>query len=156
MSLPTLHIVLHEPEIAENTGNIGRTCVAIGAKLWLVRPLGFRLDQRRLRRAGMDYWDRLDWEAVDDWRALQSRLPMPRPWLLSKSASQLYTEVRYAPGDVLVFGSESRGLPDRLLSEQRDRVLRIPMRAEARSINLSVAAAVAAYEAVRQIAEQSG
>ena len=146
-----LHIVLHQPEIPDNTGNIGRTCVALGAKLWLVRPLGFRMDDRHLRRAGLDYWQHLDWEAVDDWSALLERLPGCRPWLFTKRAETIYSQAAFSPGDVLVFGSESRGLPDSLVESHRDRCLRIPMAAEARSLNLSVAVAIAAYEARRQV-----
>ena len=146
----SLHIVLVEPEIPLNTGSVGRTCVAIGAKLWLVRPLGFRLDDRRLRRAGLDYWQHLDWEAVDDWPALEARLAGRRAWLLSKTAARSYTEARFAAGDWLVFGSESRGLPPSIIAAGGDRCLRIPMRPEARSLNLSVSVAVVAYEALRQ------
>jgi tRNA (cytidine/uridine-2'-O-)-methyltransferase len=145
------HIVLFEPEIAANTGAVGRTCVALGAKLWLVRPLGFQIEDRHLRRTGMDYWEHLDWEAVDDWKELLRKLPDCRPWFFSKTARRSYTEAVYAENDVLVFGSESRGLPPSLLEEHADRCLRIPMQAHARSLNLSVSAAVAAYEARRQI-----
>ncbi len=133
-----LHIVLHQPEIPDNTGNVGRTCVALGAKLWLVRPLGFRLDNRHLRRAGLDYWQHLDWEAVDDWSALLARLPGRRPWFFTKRAATIYSEAAFSPGDVLVFGSESQGLPGSLLESYSDRCLRIPMAAEARSLNLAV------------------
>jgi tRNA (cytidine/uridine-2'-O-)-methyltransferase len=147
---PLLHIVLHRPEIPDNTGNIGRTCVALGAKLWLVRPLGFRMDNRHLRRAGLDYWQHLDWEAVDDWSALLERLPGCRPWLLTKHAVKTYTQAAFSPGDVLVFGSESEGLPKSLLEADPDRCLRIPMAAAARSLNLAVSVAVAAFEARRQ------
>jgi tRNA (cytidine/uridine-2'-O-)-methyltransferase len=146
------HIVLHQPEIPDNTGNVGRTCVAVGAKLWLVRPLGFRMDDRRLRRAGLDYWQYLDWEAVDDWPALMSRFSGSRLWFFTKHAARVYTEAAFASGDALVFGSESQGLPRRLLEEHADRCLRIPMAAEARSLNLAASVAVAAYEAVRQCA----
>ncbi|MGA2034444.1 MAG: tRNA (cytidine(34)-2'-O)-methyltransferase [Thermoguttaceae bacterium] len=145
-----MHIVLHQPEIPANTGNVGRTCVALGAKLWLVRPLAFRLDDRRLRRAGLDYWQHLQWEVVDDWATLWRQLPERRPWLLSKTAALCYTSVQFFPGDVLVFGSETQGLPPSLLHENPDRCLRIPMRAEARSLNLSVSVAVVAFEALRQ------
>ena len=147
---PLLNVVLHQPEIAENTGNVGRTCVALGAKLWLVRPLGFRLDDRRLRRAGLDYWQYLDWEAVDDWPALVNRLPERRLWFFTKHAARAYTDAVLAPGDGLVFGSESQGLPASLLGSYPDRCLRIPMRPEARSLNLAVSVAVAAFEALRQ------
>ena len=146
---PRLHIVLHQPEIPYNTGSVGRTCVAVGAKLWLVRPLGFRLDDYYLRRAGLDYWEHLVWEAVDDWPSLASRLPRS-PWLFTKTAPTPYTAVAYEPGDVLVFGSESRGLPPTLLDEHSPRTLRIPIRPEVRSLNLSNSVAIAAYEALRQ------
>ena len=116
MDEPILHIVLYEPEIPHNAGAVGRTCVALGAKLWMVRPLGFRVDDRRLRRAGLDYWEHLVWEAVDDWDVLLRRLPGGAAWFFSKTAGAVYTDVRFQPGDVLVFGSESRGLPGRLLS----------------------------------------
>jgi tRNA (cytidine/uridine-2'-O-)-methyltransferase len=146
-----LHIVLNEPEIAENTGNIGRTCVALGAKLWLVRPLGFRLDQRRLRRAGLDYWEHLDWEAADNWDDLLRRMPTAgRLWFFSKTAQRLYTEADFQADDKLVFGSESRGLPPALLASDAERLLRIPMCEQARSLNLAVAVGVVAYEATRQ------
>jgi tRNA (cytidine/uridine-2'-O-)-methyltransferase len=147
---PVLHVVLFEPEIPHNTGSVGRTCVAVGAKLWLVRPLGFRVDDYYLRRAGLDYWEHLAWEVVDDWEALTGRLPPRRPWFFSKTAERSYTSVRYEPGDVLVFGRESQGLPPWLLEPNRDRALRVPIRPEARSLNLSNCAAVALFEARRQ------
>jgi tRNA (cytidine/uridine-2'-O-)-methyltransferase len=147
---PCLHIVLHQPEIPYNTGSVGRTCVAVGAKLWLVRPLGFRLDDYYLRRAGLDYWEHLEFEVVDDWAALTARLPPRKPWLLTKTATNIYTAPRYEPGEVFVFGSESQGLPPRLLHEHRERTLRIPIRPEVRSLNLSNSVAIVAYEALRQ------
>lgn len=150
MDPPTLHIVLYEPEIPFNTGAIGRTCVALGARLWLVRPLGFRLDDRRLRRAGLDYWQHLQWEATDDWNSVVERLPQQTPWFFSKMAQQLYTRARFARGDILVFGSETSGLPPSLLQSHADRCLKIPMRPEARSLNLAASVAIVAYEARRQ------
>ncbi len=147
---PLLHIVLHQPEIPQNTGNIGRSCVAIGAKLWLVRPLGYRIDARQLRRAGLDYWQHLEWEVVNDWRALTERLPALSHWYFSKLADRSYLSAEYARGDVLVFGSETAGLPPSI-REDRDRALRIPIRSEVRSLNLGSAAAVAMFEAKRQI-----
>ncbi len=147
---PCLHIVLYQPEIPYNTGSVGRTCVAIGAKLWLVRPLGFRLDDYYLRRAGLDYWERLNCEAVDDWQSLIARLPPREPWLFTKTAERLYTEPRYQPGDIMVFGSESQGLPPLLLHKFAERTLRIPIRSQVRSLNLSNSVAIAAYEAIRQ------
>lgn len=147
---PLLHIVLHEPEIPYNTGSVGRTCVAAGCKLWLVRPLGFRVDDYYLRRAGLDYWEHLEWEVVDDWMALLSRLPLRPPYLFTKTASRSYAAVHYQTGDILVFGSESRGLPPSLLEEHRERSVRVPIRAEARSLNLSNTVAIAVFEARRQ------
>ncbi len=147
---PRLHIVLYQPEIPYNTGSVGRTCVAIGAKLWLVRPLGFRVDDYHLRRAGMDYWQHLEWEAVDDWAALCLHLPADRHWYFSKKAAGSYVDARFAEGDVLVFGRESLGLPDEILAQRPNRCLRIPTRTEVRSLNLSNTVAVAGYEALRQ------
>jgi tRNA (cytidine/uridine-2'-O-)-methyltransferase len=150
MNHSQLNLVLHQPEIAYNTGSVGRTCVGLGAKLWLVRPLGFQIDDRRLRRAGMDYWDHLEWEAVADWDALVQRLQGRQFWFFTKTAERHYTDATFRPGDVLVFGSESNGLPRTILEPNPEACLRIPIRPEARSLNLSVAAAVAAFEAHRQ------
>jgi tRNA (cytidine/uridine-2'-O-)-methyltransferase len=147
---PILHVVLYQPEIPHNTGSVGRTCVAVGAKLWLVRPLGFRVDDYYLRRAGLDYWEHLEWEVVDDWAALIERLPGTQPWLFTKTAERAYTSVAYERGDVLVFGCESNGLPSSLLEQYASRTLRIPIRSQVRSLNLSNSVAVALYEARRQ------
>jgi tRNA (cytidine/uridine-2'-O-)-methyltransferase len=147
---PLLHVVLYQPEIPYNTGSVGRTCVAAGAKLWLVRPLGFRIDDYYLRRAGLDYWEHLEWEAVDDWPALLARLEGRAFWYFTKKAKRSYIAARFAEGDVFVFGSESQGLPEPLLDAHRDRQLRIPLRPQARSLNLSNAVAVATFEALRQ------
>ncbi len=108
---PLLHVVLFQPEIPYNTGSVGRTCVAIGAKLWLVRPLGFRVDDYYLRRAGLDYWQHLAWEVVDDWAALTARLDESRFWFFTKRGSSDYRTAAYNAGDVFVFGRESNGLP---------------------------------------------
>jgi tRNA (cytidine/uridine-2'-O-)-methyltransferase len=148
---PRLNVVLHQPEIPYNTGSVGRTCVAVGAKLWLVRPLGFRVDDYYLRRAGLDYWEHLEWQVVENWDELVSALPGVRRWLFTKKAQRSYLDVEFRPSDVLVFGSESTGLPDSLLdSHPIDSQIRIPTRAEVRSLNLSNAVAVASYEALRQ------
>ena len=144
-------MVLLEPEIALNTGSIGRTCVAAGAKLWLVRPLGFHLDDRHLRRAGLDYWEHLTWRVVDRLDDVVKALGRDRLWSFSTKGTRTYTHARFLPGDTLIFGPESRGLPERWLSEQSERVLRIPIRPEARSLNLANAVAVAVFEAVRQM-----
>ncbi len=148
---PPLHIVLHQPEIPQNTGNIGRTCVALGAKLWIVRPTGFRLDSTQLRRAGMDYWQHLDWEDVAHWSELTERLPTGRIWLVTRFGQRRYCDVRYEHGDALVFGSESSGLPESLRKTMHDRCLAIPMRSQARSLNLATAVGIVAYEAARQL-----
>jgi tRNA (cytidine/uridine-2'-O-)-methyltransferase len=147
---PVLHIVLHQPEIPYNTGSVGRTCVAVGAKLWLVRPLGFRVDDYYLRRAGLDYWEHLAWQVVDNWNELQTALADRRFWYFTKKAIGSYLDVNYERGDVLVFGSESSGLPDSLISDDPQFQLRIPTRSDVRSLNLSNAVAVASYEALRQ------
>lgn len=147
---PIAHVVLYQPEIPYNTGSVGRTCVAVGAKLWLVRPLGFRLDDYYLRRAGLDYWEHLEWEVVDDWAALHEKLPQRKPWLFTKRAQREFTDVRYEAGDVLVFGCESAGLPAAILDGYPDRQLRIPIRPQARSLNLSNSVAIALFEARRQ------
>lgn len=147
---PRMHIVLFQPEIPYNTGSVGRTCVAVGAKLWLVRPLGFRVDDYYLRRAGLDYWQQLEWQVVDDWAELVARLPLERHWYFTKHGTQSYASVQYTEGDVLVYGRESAGLPPELLAARPERCLRIPTRPEVRSLNLSNSVAIAVYEAVRQ------
>ena len=136
MSGPILNVVLHQPEIPQNTGNIGRTCVAIGAKLWLIRPLGYKLDDRYLKRAGMDYWQHLDWEAVDSWNEVKQRLPDAGVWYLTKTATRLVWDVEFCRGDILLFGSESRGLPSSVLNEVPAHRLKLPMTDAVRSLNL--------------------
>ncbi len=150
MYQPVAHVVLYQPEIQHNTGSVGRTCVALGAKLWLVRPLGFRLDDYYLRRAGLDYWEHLVWEVVDDWEAFKAKLSDREPWLFTKRAQSSHTDVVYRTGDVFVFGCESAGLPASMLDQHPQRQLRISMRPEARSLNLSNSVAIALYEAQRQ------
>jgi tRNA (cytidine/uridine-2'-O-)-methyltransferase len=147
----TLNVVLFEPEIAANTGSIGRTCVAAGAALWLVRPLGFHLDDRHLRRAGLDYWEQLDLRVVNSLAEAEQSLRPGRFWYFSTKAKRSYTHAEFIPGDALVFGPETRGLPERLLSETPDRALRIPIRPEARSLNLANAVAIGVFEALRQL-----
>jgi tRNA (cytidine/uridine-2'-O-)-methyltransferase len=129
--------------------------VAIGAKLWLVRPLGFEISEKQVRRAGLDYWPHLEWETVENWQELASKLAVPltagRAWFFTKTATRNYTNVAYQKGDMLVFGSESAGLPAEILEPNRAQAVRVPMREQVRSLNLSAVAAVAMYEAVRQI-----
>lgn len=150
---PRLHVVLVEPEIAANAGAIGRTCVAAGARLWLVRPLGFHLDDRHRRRAGLDYWEHLDWRVVDHLDEVVSALGADRLWSFSTKGERPYTRAAYRPGDGLIFGPESRGLPGRWIAAEAEagRLLRIPIRPEARSLNLANAVAIALFEAVRQL-----
>lgn len=150
MSAPILNVVLHQPEIPQNTGNIGRTCVAIGAKLWLIRPLGYKLDDRYLKRAGMDYWQHLDWEAVDSWAEVQQRLPEANVWYLTKTATRMVWDAEFTRGDILLFGSESRGLPSAILNELPPNKLKLPMTDLVRSLNLASTMNTVAYEAIRQ------
>lgn len=152
-----LNIVLFQPEIPQNTGNIGRTCVALHAKLWIVRPTGFRMDASHLRRAGLDYWEHLSWEVVDDWSDLCRRLPTARMWLVTKFGSLQYTQARFLPNDALVFGCETNGLPESLRDQHpKDYQISIPMPGPVRSLNLATAAGIVMYEAHRQIFTLNG
>ncbi|MBA62522.1 MAG: tRNA (uridine(34)/cytosine(34)/5-carboxymethylaminomethyluridine(34)-2'-O)-methyltransferase TrmL [Planctomycetaceae bacterium] len=151
MSTSKLNIVLYTPEIPPNTGNIGRSCVALGAKLWLIEPIGFDLGEKAIRRSGMDYWKHLDLEVVPNWERLLERIPHFNPWLFTKYAEQSHTAVNYREGDTLIFGSESSGLPDFIHQAYPERQLRIPMTAEVRSINLATAVGIAMYEFNRQV-----
>jgi tRNA (cytidine/uridine-2'-O-)-methyltransferase len=148
-----LHVVLFEPEIAANAGAIGRTCVAAGAALWLVRPLGFHLDDRHRRRAGLDYWPHLALRLVDRLDDVLDHFGLDRLWWFSTRADRPYTSAEFREGDALLFGPESRGLPASRLDEANrlNRALRIPIRPEARSLNLANAASIAAFEALRQL-----
>ena len=151
-----LNVVLYQPEIPQNTGNIGRTCVAVGAKLWLVRPLGFRLDERHLKRAGMDYWQHLDYEVVDNFETVESKLPGSRLWCLTKTAERLAWEADFQSDDILLFGAESRGLPEEILGRNRARNLKLPMHDVVRSLNLASTVNTVVYEAVRQFGGLTG
>ena len=146
-----LHVVLYQPEIPQNTGNIGRTCTALGAKLWIVQPAAFRLDSSRLRRAGLDYWDDLDWESVPNWAALLARLGARPLWLVTKFGQRTLYEADYQPGCALVIGRETTGLPEALRQSYADRCINIPMPGPVRSLNQANAAAIVMYEAARQI-----
>ncbi len=148
-----LRVVLLEPEIPPNTGNIARLCAATRVELHLVEPLGFRLDDATLKRAGMDYWRHVDWRRWTSWTALATTIaPGSQIWFIEGGGSHRYDEVRYTAGDWLVFGRETAGLPQSLLEANRARWLRIPMfREEARSLNLSNCVALVVYEALRQI-----
>lgn len=146
-----VHVALYEPEIHPNTGNIARLCAANGLPLHLVGNPGFRTDDRSVRRAGLDYWPFVDLRREKDLEELRSALSHARFFYFSVRGEKSFTEVEYLDGDCLVFGPESRGLPDELLRENRDRSLHIPMRSgKVRSLNLSSAVAIAVYEALRQ------
>lgn len=148
-----MNIVLVEPEIPPNTGNIARICAATSTTLHLIEPLGFNLDNRELKRAGMDYWQHLNWKKWENWKTFTDRLPeKSRLWFVESGGPLIYTEVKYSTEDYLVFGRESAGLPIELLKQNKDRWLRIPMfNPSARSINLSNCVALVLYEALRQL-----
>ncbi len=144
------HIVLVEPEIPQNTGNISRTCAVTGASLHLIRPLGFSIDDKHLKRAGLDYWHSLDLHVYDRLSDLYAAYPQGRFHYASTHAVHNYAEAQYRAGDFLVFGKETSGLPKKLLFEHSDECIRIPMRAQQRSLNLSNSVAIVLYEALRQ------
>ena len=145
-----MHIVLVNPEIPQNTGNIARTCAATGAKLHLIEPLGFELSDRYLKRAGLDYWHMMTCEVHPSWEAFLAACPGANLYYATTKAPRDYCAVTYGPEDYLVFGRETKGLDENLLRANRDRCVRIPMRAEARSLNLANSVAVVLYEALRQ------
>lgn len=145
------NIVLVEPEIPNNTGNIGRTCVGTGCKLHLIDPLGFEISDTKLKRAGLDYWENLSWSRYTSFSDWKSTVPnMKRAFFFSKKVTRPYYEVNYQPGDWLVFGKETKGLSDEILSQHGAQAVQIPMYGPIRSLNLSNAVAVAVYEALRQ------
>lgn len=146
-----LNIVLLEPEIPANTGNIGRSCVATGSRLHLIKPLGFSLEEKHLRRAGLDYWPRLPLAVYENFGDFQAKNPEARLFFLSTKARKNYTEVQYRPEDFLVFGRESAGIPEEILVEHEASCLRIPMVPDNRSLNLSNSVAIVLYEALRQL-----
>jgi tRNA (cytidine/uridine-2'-O-)-methyltransferase len=150
--MTTLHVVLVEPEIAWNTGNAGRTCLAVGAQLHLVEPLGFSLDDKQVRRAGLDYWPRVRPRVWPDWPAFAATLPsLGTPFFFTARAARGYHDVAYSAPAVLIFGRESVGLPETILAPRAADTVRIPMLdAELRSLNLSTSIALAAYEVRRQ------
>lgn len=150
--MPRLHVALVAPEIHWNTGNAGRSCLAAGADLHLVEPLGFSLAEREVRRAGLDYWERLAVRRWNDWAAFESALPaLGEPFLFSADATVEYWDVEYPSPVTLVFGCESRGLPGALRERFRDRLVRLPMvDREMRSLNLSTTVGIALYEVLRQ------
>jgi tRNA (cytidine/uridine-2'-O-)-methyltransferase len=147
-----MHVVLVEPEIPPNTGNVARLCAATRSVLHLIEPFGFELDDARLKRAGMDYWEHVEWHRWKNWPAFLQTLPASaRLWFIESNGPRLYTEASFSPQDFLVFGRETAGLPGKLLEDYRDSWLRIPMfHPEARSLNLANCAALVLFEALRQ------
>lgn len=145
-----LNIVLHEPEIPANTGNIGRTCVAAGVKLHLIEPLGFRLDEKSLKRAGMDYWNDLDVTTYIDYDDFLQRNPGAKIYMATTKAPKIYTEARYEPDCYIMFGKESAGIPEEILVNHKSECVRIPMVGDIRSLNLGNSVAIILYEALRQ------
>ena len=145
-----LNIVLVEPEIPQNTGNIARTCAATGARLHLVRPLGFSISEKAVKRAGLDYWDKLDVTVYSDFQDFLDRNPGAKIYMATTKAPKTYTEVEYEPDCYIMFGKESAGIPEEILVEHEETCIRIPMLPEIRSLNLSNSVAVLLYEALRQ------
>lgn len=145
-----MNIILHQPEIPGNTGNIGRTCVATGTPLHLIEPLGFRLDEKSIKRAGMDYWKELDVHRYVNFEEFRKRNPGARIWMATTKAKRTYAEVSYDAEDYIMFGKESAGIPEEILVEHEESCIRIPMLPSIRSLNLSNAVAVVLYEALRQ------
>lgn len=145
-----MNIVLLEPEMPANTGNIGRTCVATGTRLHLIEPMGFRINDKMLKRAGLDYWDDLDVTVYDSYRDFQEKNPKARVYMATTKAKKIYTEQHYEPDAYIMFGKESAGIPEEILLEHREDCVRIPMQAHTRSLNLSNSVAVILYEALRQ------
>lgn len=145
-----MNIVLHQPEMPANTGNIGRTCAATGTRLHLICPLGFRLDEKSLKRAGLDYWHELDVTLYDNFEDFLAKNPGAKIYMATTKAEKIYTEVAYEPDCYLMFGRESAGIPEELLVEYKETAIRIPMNEDIRSLNLSNSAAIVLYEALRQ------
>ena len=145
-----MNIILHQPEIPANTGNIGRTCVATGTKLHLIEPLGFRINEKELKRAGMDYWDRLDVYRYMNFDEFLQKNPGAKIWMATTKAKQVYSDVEFGDDDFIMFGKESAGIPEEILIEYEKTCIRIPMLDEIRSLNLSNSVAIVLYEALRQ------
>jgi tRNA (cytidine/uridine-2'-O-)-methyltransferase len=148
--MATLNIVLLEPEIPANTGNIGRTCVATGTRLHLIEPLGFQLNEKALKRAGLDYWKDLDVTTYINYEDFLAKNPGAKIYMATTKGAKVYTEVSYEPDCYLMFGKESAGIPEEILLENQDTAVRIPMIGDIRSLNLSNSVAIVLYEALRQ------
>ena len=145
-----MNIILHQPEIPANTGNIGRTCVATGTSLHLIEPLGFSLSEKNLKRAGMDYWEHLDVHRYMNFEEFKQMNPNAKIWMATTKAKHVYTDVSFGPDDFIMFGKESAGIPEEILLDYKETAIRIPMCSEIRSLNLSNSVAIVLYEALRQ------
>lgn len=145
-----MNIILHQPEIPANTGNIGRTCVATNTVLHLIEPLGFRLNEKEVKRAGMDYWEHLDVRRYMNFEEFLEKNPNARIYMATTKARRSYTEVSYGPDDYIMFGKESAGIPEEILVEYEETCIRIPMLPQIRSLNLSNSVSIVLYEALRQ------
>ena len=145
-----MNIVLFEPEMPLNTGNIGRTCVATNTRLHLIEPLGFKLNEKAIRRAGLDYWDKLDVTVYCDYQDFLDKNPGAKIYMATTKAKHVYTDVRYEPDCYIMFGKESAGIPEEILVENEETCVRIPMRGDIRSLNLANSVAIVLYEALRQ------
>ena len=145
-----MNIVLLEPEMPANTGNIGRTCVATNSRLHLIEPLGFKLNEKMLKRAGLDYWDKLDVTVYSDYQDFLDKNPGAKIYMATTKAPKVYTEVNYEPDCYIMFGKESAGIPEEILVEHKEDCVRIPMVGDIRSLNLGNSVAIVLYEALRQ------
>lgn len=149
-----MNIVLHQPEIPANTGNIGRTCVATGSSLHLIEPIGFRLDEKSIKRAGMDYWEKLDVTRHVNYESFLAQVkeknPKAKIWMATTKAKRCYTDVEFGEDDYIMFGKESAGIPEEILVDNEETCIRIPMLSDIRSLNLSNSVAIVLYEALRQ------
>ncbi len=145
-----LNIVLHEPEIPANTGNIGRTCCATATRLHLIEPLGFSINEKALKRAGMDYWDKLDVVVYEDYEDFLAKNPNAKIYYATTKAPNVYSDVKYEPDCYIMFGKESAGIPEKILVKNQETCIRIPMNEDIRSLNLSNSVAIVLYEALRQ------
>lgn len=145
-----MNIILHQPEIPANTGNIGRTCVATGTTLHLIEPLGFQLNEKQIKRSGMDYWEKLDLKRYINFEDFQEKNPDAKIWMATTKAKKVYSEAEFGPDDFIMFGKESAGIPEDILLKYEETCIRIPMKSEIRSLNLSNSVAIVLYEALKQ------
>lgn len=145
-----MNIVLLEPEIPQNTGNIGRTCVATGTRLHLIEPMGFKISEKEVKRAGLDYWEHLDVTLYDNYQDFLEKNPHAKIYMATTKGPQRYTDVSFEPDCYIMFGKESAGIPEEILVENQETAIRIPMNPQIRSLNLSNSVAIVLYEALRQ------